>query len=151
MTDPSTKLAAHFTLREMCKSASHPEIYNVPPLEAVENLKRVCRWLEELRATYSRVYCDGVDTPLYVNSGYRSEKLNNAIKGAKGSNHLTGCAADIRCKSAEQALRYACILFDISTAWEERFDEIIIERRGMNFWVHFAVRPINNRCKVTVI
>ena len=44
------KLSEHFVLGEMTRSNSHPEVYNIPTHEAIANLKRVCRWLEVLRA-----------------------------------------------------------------------------------------------------
>ena len=36
------------------------------------------------------------EEPIRINSGYRSPQLNKKIGGAPSSNHLTGCAADIR-------------------------------------------------------
>ena len=48
----------------------------------------------------------------------------------------------------EQALRYSVILLDIADEAKEDFDELIIEVRGSRVWVHFAVRPKNNRRKV---
>ena len=41
------RLSPHFTLGELTKS-SHREVYNIPSHEAIENLKRVCSWLEVL-------------------------------------------------------------------------------------------------------
>ena len=41
-------LSPHFTLGEMTKSSSHPEVYNIPSHEAIANLKQVCEWLEVL-------------------------------------------------------------------------------------------------------
>ncbi len=64
------------------------------------------------------------------------------------SNHLVGCAADIKCYGKEQALRYAVILLDIADESQEDFDELIIEVRGSTVWVHFAVRPKGNRRKI---
>ena len=61
------------------------------------------------------------------------------------SNHLTGCAVDIRCVGIEQAIRYATLLLDISDLNHEDFDELIIERKGYTYWIHFAVRPFGNR------
>lgn len=62
--------------------------------------------------------------------------------------HLVGCAVDIRCLGKEQALRYAVILLDIAVNARTDFDEIIIEVRGSTVWLHFAVRPKDNRRKV---
>jgi len=48
-------------------------------------------------------------------------------------------------------LRYAVILLDIADDSREDFDELIIEARGSRVWVHFAVRPKNNRRKMVFI
>ena len=74
--------------------------------------------------------------------------MNKAVGGAVTSNHLTGCAADIRCEGKEQAIRYACILLDISEESQENFDELLIEQSAKSIWVHFAVRPSDNRRRV---
>ena len=112
------KLSPHFTLGEMTKSSSHPEIYNIPSHEA--------------------------------------------IGGVATSNHLTGCAVDIRVDGLEQLIVYAAILLDISRDWQQDFDELLIERRSASplgssknshgaIWLHFAVRPSGNRHKVAFI
>ena len=65
--------------------------------------------------------------------------------GVSTSNHLTGCAVDIRCIGMEQALRYAAILLDISDLSREDYDELLIEQKGSVVWIHFAVKPTGNR------
>ena len=50
------KLSEHFTLGELTKSGSHPEVYNIPSHEVIANLKRVCGWLEVLRKRYNDKY-----------------------------------------------------------------------------------------------
>ncbi|WP_410543886.1 D-Ala-D-Ala carboxypeptidase family metallohydrolase, partial [Xylanibacter ruminicola] len=95
---------------EFTKS-NHPEVYNIPSHEAIANLKRVCIWLEELRKRYNEKYGVG-EEPIHINSGYRSPQLNKKVGGVAGSNHLTGCAVDIRVLGAEQLIRYANILLD---------------------------------------
>ena len=136
-----TRLSPHFTLGEMCKTSAKTADGNIPSHVHIENLKRLCGWLEMLRSEWNRRYGEG-DDPIVINSGYRSEAVNKAVGGAKGSNHLTGCAADIRVAGMEQALRYAVILLDISDESQEDFDELLLERspRG-TYWLHFAVRP----------
>ena len=195
------KLSPHFTLGEMTKSNSHPEVYNIPSHEAIGNLKRLCTWLEVLRERYNARYVlrppltppvgggimgegtpvgggiKGEGTPvgggqlvgttncppptggdrgglepIVINSGYRSPQLNRKIGGAAGSNHLTGCACDIRVSGIEQALRYAVILLDYSKESHQDFDELLIERNRYGaIWLHFAVRPSNNRRKILFI
>ena len=61
-------LSEHFTLGEVTKS-KHAEIYNIPSHVAIENLKRVCEWLEELRERYNRNYVLVQTTPTPPNSG----------------------------------------------------------------------------------
>ena len=102
------------------------------------------------------------EAPIRINSGYRSPQLNRAIGGVSNSNHLTGCAVDIRVENMEQLIRYAAILLDISNETHQDFDELLIEKRSASplgssknrygaIWLHFAVRPSNNRRKVSLI
>ena len=137
-----TNLSEHFSLAELTKTKQHIE--NVPNEAQVENLRRVCRWLERLRKRWNDKYGDG-DDPIIINSGFRSAAVNKAVGGVPTSNHLTGCAVDIRCIGMEQALRYAAILLDISDMSREDFDELLIEQKRSVVWIHFAVRPSGNR------
>ena len=136
------KLSEHMTLAELTKT--NTGIENVPNEAQVENLRRVCRWLERLRKRWNDKYGDG-DDPIIINSGFRSPEVNKAVGGVPSSNHLTGCAVDIRCIGMEQALRYAAILLDISDESGEDFDELLIEQKRSVIWIHFAVRPSGNR------
>ena len=187
------RLSPHFMLGEFTKSNSHPEVYNIPSHEAIENLKRLCGWLEELRKRYNAKYClssrlseahgeispqgrddntmfldnpllrpplapptsggeINTEEPIRINSGYRSPQLNRAIHGNANSNHMTGCACDIRVSGMEQALRYVTILMDYADESKQEFDELLIERNRYGaIWVHFAVRPKDNRRKILFI
>ena len=143
------KLSEHFSLAELTKT--NVKIKNVPNEAQVENLKRLCGWLEMLRSEWNKRYGEGND-PIFINSGFRSEAVNKAVGGVKGSNHLSGCAADIRVAGIEQLVRYATILLDISDESKEDFDELLLERSPKgNYWLHFAVRPSGNRRKVRLI
>ena len=149
MNNVSMKLSEHFSLAEMCKTSANLD--NVPNEAQVENLKRLCGWLEMLRSEWNKRYGEGND-PIIINSGFRSEAVNKAVGGVKGSNHLSGCAADIRVAGMEQLIRYATILLDISDESQEDFDELLLERSPKgNYWLHFAVRPSGNRRKVRLI
>ena len=196
----NAKLSEHFTLGELTKSNSHPEVYNIPSHEAIANMKRLCGWLEKLRRRYNDKYVtnpslssrpseargeispigalrqsgqgrrdvsttldmtggggalgmtNGGEEPIRLNSGYRSPQLNRAIGGVSNSNHLTGCAVDIRVENMEQLIRYAAILLDISNETHQDFDELLIERNSHGaIWLHFAVRAKDNRRKVMFI
>ena len=193
-------LSEHFKLGEVTKSR-HSEVYNIPSHVAIENLKRVCEWLEALRLRYNlRNVCGSVsppelggargglrsaegrllpegrknegmssassdhpthtgtppnlggeidtEEPIIINSGYRSPELNKKVGGSPTSNHLTGCAVDIRVNGIEQAMRYAVILMDYADETKQDYDELLIERnRSGGYWLHFAVRPKDNRRK----
>ena len=142
-------LSPHFSLAEMTKT-SIKGVSNTPDAKATENLKRVCLWLEELRQEWNKTYGEG-DDPVIINSGYRAPAVNKAVGGVPTSNHLTGCAVDIRVSGMEQALRYAVILLDIADRQKKDFDEIILERSKSVLWLHFAVRPEGNRRKIVLL
>ena len=164
--NPFIHLSEHFTLGEVTKSR-HVEIYNIPSHVTIENLKRVCGWLEKLRERYNRNYVlvqttptppdsggeiDTSEAPIIITSGYRSPELNKKVGGSPTSNHLTGCAVDIRVYGIEQAMRYAVILMDYADETKQNYDEILIERnRSGGYWLHFAVRPKDNRRKTMFI
>ncbi|WP_373314218.1 D-Ala-D-Ala carboxypeptidase family metallohydrolase [Xylanibacter ruminicola] len=114
-------------------------------------MKRLCVWLEELRKRYNEKYGVG-EEPIHINSGYRSPQLNKKVGGVAGSNHLTGCAVDIRVLGTEQLIRYANILLDYADESHQDFDELLIEKNRYGaIWLHFAVRPFSNRRKVNFI
>ena len=148
------KLSEHFKLGELTRSKSHPEIYNIPSRQVIENLKRVCVWLEALRERYNERYVLAGSEPIIITSGYRSAELNRKVGGVATSNHLTGCAVDIRVAGKEQLIRYACILLDYADETKQDFDEILLEH-GANggIWLHFAVRPPGqqNRRKINFL
>ena len=168
------KLSPHFTLGELTKTSYYTTDGNIPSRVAIENLKNICEnWLEDLRYSYNVLYGEGRpltqvsdpsaelrrlhlgqtpseldDIPIVISSGYRSEEVNRKCGGAKGSNHLTGCAVDIRCYGPEHMIRMAGILLDIADGTRREFDELIQEQRGTTYWIHFAVRPKGNRRKI---
>jgi hypothetical protein len=170
------KLSEHFSLGELTKTSYITADGNIPSHKAIENLKNICEnWLEDLRYSYNTLYghtvsppndqttpnpipeqssptrslsYSGGEVPLVISSGYRSEEVNRKCGGAKGSNHLTGCAVDIKCYGPEHMIRMAGILLDIADGTKRDFDELILEKRGTTYWIHFAVRPKENRRKI---
>ena len=174
----SMKLSEHFTLGEMCKTKYVTADGNIPSRAVIENLIRVCGWLEELRVVagvrpQSKVAGDCTLAPdpgaapelggapysrnentgegIVINSGYRSPEVNRLAGGVPSSNHVTGCAVDIRCAGKEQMIRYAAILLDIADDTKRDFDELLLEQHGSVCWLHFAVRPKDNRRKIAFL
>ena len=167
-TGEKTYLTEHFTLEELTKTGVKG-VENRPQATAVTNLRNLCEnWLEDLRKKYNERYNplqtsprggfqtlplggDGEGLPIVINSGYRCKELNRLVGGCPTSNHLTGCAADLRVAGKEQLLRYVTLLLDISDESHQDFDELLLERNSRGYWLHFAVRPKNNRRKILLI
>lgn len=84
-------LSPHFTLSELCVSRKAEEhgIANIPPDEAVANLRRLCEGcLEPLR--------EALGLPVVITSGFRTKELNNLVAHASAtSQHIQGQAADL--------------------------------------------------------
>ena len=198
----NSRLTPHFTLGELCKTKYVTADGNIPSRAVIENLIRVCGWLEELRVVagvrprskvgcavdagsagnagsagsagcavvagvrpQSKVAGDCTLAPdpwaapelgaapegIVINSGYRSPEVNRLAGGVPSSNHVTGCAVDIRCAGKEQMIRYAAILLDIADDTKRDFDELLLEQHGSVCWLHFAVRPKDNRRKIAFL
>ena len=210
------RLSPHFKLGELCKTKYVTADGNIPSRAVIENLIRVCGWLEELRVVagvrprskvfagvrpqskvgcavvagvrpqskvgcavdagvrpQSKVASDCTLAPdpwaapelgaagsaaraeagegIVINSGYRSPEVNRLAGGVPSSNHVTGCAVDIRCAGKEQMIRYAAILLDIADETKRDFDELLLEQHGSVCWLHFAVRPKDNRRKIAFL
>jgi uncharacterized protein YcbK (DUF882 family) len=154
-------LSEHFSLGELTKTKHQTADGNIPSHVVIENLKRICEnWLEDLRYSYNTLYClqPGEDyetsknvEPIIINSGYRSPAVNLLAGGSKTSNHLSGCAVDIRCAGKEQMIRYASILLDIADGTKQDYDELLLEQHGSVCWLHFAVKPEDNRRRIAFL
>ena len=139
------KLTEHFSLQEMLRSdiAIKYGIKNEPetPEEAEEvnkNLVAICtKILEPLR--------EYMQQPIYINSAYRSKKLNKILHSSSPtSQHLTGSAVDIRISSVEQMNKMVGFIKTIE------FDQLIIEQNSCESrWLHVSYnRTGKNRKQV---
>lgn len=129
----------YFTITELTRSATAQRhgIDNTPTpavLQALTSL--VDNILDPLRRAYGR--------PILVTSGYRSPELNRAVKGAVGSQHMQGRAADITAGSRAENLR----LFRLIRELRLPFDQLIFEKGDRSEgpdWVHVSYDPERNR------
>lgn len=123
-----TKLTSNFTLDELLVSqtAARLGLDNTPPPAVVKELTRLCQLvLQPLR--------DAAQHPIVISSGYRSNKVNKAVGGAKASAHLYGRAADFTIPG--EAPRVTCQrIIDLGLP----YDQVIQE---FDQWVHVAIAP----------
>ena len=119
------QLSEHFSLNELTHSdlAVRKGISNDPTPDVISNLTRLAELLEQVRKYLNK--------PISINSGYRCPELNQAVGGQKASQHLLGCAADIRVSGmTPDEIVKAIIQTDI------QFDQMI---REFDSWVHISV------------
>ena len=103
---------SYFSFREMCKTNCEEDNYP-RTMEQVSNLCVLVDFLDEVR--------DEFGEPIIVNSGYRSEIVNQKVGGVRTSLHLQGRAADIRPQYANGQEYYDEL---------QRLYKILHERRG---------------------
>ena len=130
-TDLDRRLSPHFTLGEMLRT-SHRRIDNNATPEIIERLTLLCvGFLEPVRDRFG---------PLWVTSGYRCPRLNEAIGGSKTSAHMHGCAADfvpMMDFRTEDLVRWIVGQKGID------FDQVIDEYSSTSNWIHLGmVRPV---------
>lgn len=121
----ATWLSDHFTLEELT-ATQHRKIDNTPPASALLALGATARRMEAVRAALG-------NHPVTVSSGYRCEKLNRAIGGARKSAHLTGWAVDFQCFRFGTPLQVCRALVAAGIG----FDQLIEE----GTWIHISFAP----------
>jgi len=122
------KLTDNFAMYEFLRSqtAARHGIAMDPPIEVVDNLRRLCvDILQPLR--------DNIGVSITISSGYRPPELNNLIGGSTTSAHMDGRAADIIIEG-HSPLQVAQTIQDM----ELPYDQVIHE---FGQWVHVGISP----------
>ena len=132
------KLSGHFSLAELTKSqtATRKGIDNKPTLEHIENLTELCvQILEPTRRNFGK--------PMVITSGYRSEKLCEAIGSKSTSQHAKGEAADFEMFGIDNKELAKYIKNNLV------FDQLILEFYNpddpSSGWVHCSYSKEENR------
>ena len=135
-------LTRNISLEELTTSqtATRLKINNTPTPEIIENLKVVATQVQKVRDHFGK--------PLIISSGYRSEKLNNAIGGARNSQHTKGEAIDIQ---STNGYTNADIFNYIKNNLD--FDQLIWEygTRKEPKWVHISYKKSGNRKQILYV
>jgi len=132
-------ISKHITYFEATQSptATKLGINNNPNIAQLEAMKLVAeKCFEPLRVWYGK--------PIKVNSFFRSDLLNRAVKGAVTSQHKKGEAIDLDAGSKEENKK----LFEWIKA-NLVFDQVINEYNYS--WVHVSYSKVKNRKQILVI
>ena len=116
------RLSSHFSLSEFLNVNKYPD--NNPTMQHVVNMTYGCHMLLEPARQ--------VVGPIIINSGFRNPRVNALVGGVKNSQHLQGCAADIRPKDPRQFQR----LVDFLKA-QDLTDQLLTG----NGWLHISWTP----------
>ena len=122
------RLSENFTYEELTFSSTAlvHGINNTPSVEVAERLLALAWNLESIRKTLGQ--------PIRIDSGYRSPALNQIVRGAATSAHVTGYAADFICPAFGSP---ADIVKAIRAETSIKFDQLIQE----GTWVHVSFAP----------
>lgn len=92
----------NFTLKEfLCKCGSNDCEFKEPTDAQMEKIKKLSNALEMIRIM--------VGEPIIITSGLRCPAHNKAVGGGQNSQHLTGSAADLKCKKNSKDNLYRII------------------------------------------
>lgn len=135
----------YFTLNELTRSdtANRLKIDNEPKEEATkDNIKELMLFLDGVREGWTEECKDkGYGDPaIMVNSGYRSEALNKAVKGSKTSEHMLGTAADLEPKNGRNKEFFEWLRTYLS---DKQFSQLINEypdKENNPKWIHISIR-----------
>ena len=136
------EISANLTLKEVSKSltATRRGIDNEPQGEHLTNLIKLANNVfQPIREHFGK--------PIFVSSGYRSDKLNKAIGGSATSQHCKGEALDLD-NDGRGYPSNADIFWYIYDHLE--FDQLIFEFGSMEnpSWVHVSYKSEGNRKQV---
>ena len=149
----------YFTFNELIRSdtANKLKIDNEPKEEATkDNIKELMLFLDGVREGWTEECKDKGygDASIMVNSGYRSEALNKAVKGSKTSEHMLGTAADIEPKNGRNKEFFEWLRDYLS---DKQFSQLINEypdKFGRPSWVHLGIKGRYEhpyRCQILTI
>jgi hypothetical protein len=126
-------MTPHFTLAELTASetAERHGIDNTPTPEHLKNLQRLAEFLETVKAALG-------GKPVMINSAYRGPAVNEKVGGSKSSQHMIGCAADIRIPgmNPDQVCR---AIIEAGLPFDQLIREFYDPAKAAGGWTHVSV------------
>jgi len=113
-------MTPHFSFEEL--TATDQSLPNIPSDFQLVRLKNLANNLEIIRNT--------LNYPMRINSAFRSELVNRAVKGSQTSSHCDGDAADFTCHKFGTPKQICLAIIDSNL----RFDQLILEPG----WIHIG-------------
>lgn len=140
-------MAKWFTFSEFTKSATADKlgIDNNPKEEYIQdNIIELMQVLDGVREEWGKKCEENSwgNAAIVVNSGYRSDALNEAINGSKTSAHSIGAAADIEPKN-QRNKEFLRFLEQYLLDNHIPFDQLISEhpdKNGVPSWIHIGLK-----------
>tara|TARA_R110000782_G_scaffold99352_1_gene185044 strand:+ start:506 stop:964 length:459 start_codon:yes stop_codon:yes gene_type:complete len=134
------RISKHISYKEATHSnyATQYGIKNKPNVEQLENMKLLAEEVFEPLREY-------VESPIRVNSMFRSLELNSALKGSPTSSHMKGEAMDITSMGGKSNLDMFYWIKD-----NLDFDQLIWEFGNEPKWLHVSFNKDKNRKQILV-
>jgi hypothetical protein len=119
------------------QTATRLGIKNDNPSEAaVQSLKA-------LDANVTQPLEQALGEKLNITSAFRTDELNTAVGGVDNSDHKAGKAIDVQYGAGTQANCQKIV--DAVEANRIPYDQMILENKGSNYWVHISFNASGNK------
>lgn len=131
----------YFSINELCHSSRGKAegIKNIPSEIEENNLKLLINnLLDPVREEYGE--------PIYVNSGYRCDRLNRLVGGVPSSHHRLGTCADITTGTREGNKKLFDIIKNGAEQGKWKFRQLIDEKDLS--WIHVEYKENDNKMQI---
>lgn len=140
-------ISEHISYAEAIKSeaAIRKGLSNEPGVKELEAMQLIAEKVFEPLRQYISLK-RGKDTPIKINSFFRSEEVNRAIGGSSTSQHCKGEAMDLECNYPDFNNRDLFHMIKERGAWDQLIWEFGNESEPA--WVHVSFTKGGNRKQV---
>ena len=128
------------------ESAVRHGIANIPNDEQLANMKATAEKIFEPLRTYLSNNIRKKDSPIKINSFFRSVEVNKLIKGSSSSQHCEGKAMDLECNYPNFNNKDLFFLIKEKSIYDQLIWEFGDDKEPA--WVHVSYNGNNNRKQV---